>query len=344
MNRQTFFVLAAIAVVLAALAIFSQRGGNSDSIAGNSAGQLLLPSLADTLDAIDRIEVDGAGGERLVGLTLNDDGWTVAELGDYPAATAAINALLIELAEARIVEEKTADPAFYDRLGVEPVAAADAAGLALTLQAAAGERFAVVLGDAYGSGQRYARLADGALSVLIDRDPRVARSPADWVQAEILNVTADRIERVRVIHADGEELVIAKPAADAIDFSVEAIPEGRELQYASIANSTGSVLAALTLEEVAPREESAEEPLAIAEFASFDGLVVTVTARGPDADDVWLSFSADAAADAGADAAAEAAAINAVVAGWQYRIPAYKNGQLLRRMEDLLRDPPAADE
>ena len=176
MNRNTFLTVAVIAVALVALAIVTQRGDDSGSIAGASAGELLLPELASRFDDVARIEITGAGRERLVSLNRMDNsmdtGWTVAEQDGYPASAAAINGLLIALAEARIVEEKTSDPNFYSRLGVESVDTADATGVEVAVVAGV-EPIRVVLGDAYGSGQRYARRADARQSVLIDRDPEI---------------------------------------------------------------------------------------------------------------------------------------------------------------------------
>ncbi len=360
MNRRTFVILAAVAALLALIAVVSQRGTDQASIAGDSAGDLFLPGLADAVDGIRAVQITAAGNERRVSLERSGDSWSVVELGGYAAAPADINGLLIDLAEARIVEEKTANPDFYDRLGVEPVASADAAGLEVTLEGDGDARFSVVLGEAYGTGQRYARSADAVQSVLIDRNPDIAREPTDWAEAEIIDIAASRVARVEITHADGERLLLTKDSPEQSGFSVADIPEGRELQYESIADVTGSVLAHLNMEQVSA-DADAGEPLAVIEFTTFDGLVVTVDAQAADGDDAWLGFSARAAAasagtDTGADddeaaadgdeaaAAAEADAINSRLGAWRYRIPAYKYNQLARRMDDLLRDLPATDE
>lgn len=299
MNRKTFVILAVIAVLLAGLAVLSQRGGDTDSIAGASAGELLVPGLADEVDAITAIEISGAGAARLARIERAGEDWVVAEQGGYAAATDKVNGLLIALAEARILEEKTADPAFHSRLGVEAVESATATGLQVALTGSDGASYAVVLGDAYGDGQRYARLAASAQSVLIDRNPDVARDPADWVRPEIIAIPSSRVQRVEVEHADGESLVIHKEAAGLSDFTVDDVPEGRELQYSGIANVTGSVLQALELDAVSRAPEAPGEVVATTEFRTFDGLVVTVTATAAEEADgqPWLSFAARFDAD-----------------------------------------------
>jgi Domain of unknown function (DUF4340) len=367
MNGRTFGILGLIAVVLAAIAIVGQQRNSTGSIAGDTAGELFVPALADGLDAIDRIVVSGAGSTPLVTLARADGQWVVSSEDGYPAAQNKVRALLIALAEARIVEEKTSDPAFYDRLGVEPIAGADAKGVEIALTAADRQPISLILGESYGNKNRYARLADGAQSVQIDRDPEVARTPTDWLAPEILNIAGKRVQQVGIRHSDGEMLLIHKEVADAANFTVEDVPEGRELQYAGIANVTGNVLQELHLEAVARAGEPAADPLVVTEFRTFDGLFVTVQANAADGEDPWLTFTArfdaeqalsfatepvddesltdtpDATPSNEADAIAEADAINARLAGWRFRIASYQYSQLTRHMDDLLKAAPAAE-
>lgn len=357
MNRKTFGVLAVVTAVLVVLAFLSQRGGDTGPIAGESVGEPLLPALAATLGSIVEVTVEGAGSERLVSLERDGDTWVVAELGGYPAEARQVNALLIALAEAAIVEEKTGNPAFHSRLGVEAVDSPEATGLEVALVAAGGERYEVVLGDSYGSNQRYSRRAGEDLSYLVDRNPEVARSPSDWVEPAIVSIAPARIQQVAVTHADGEQVVIRKESRDATNFIVDDIPEGRELEYAGIANVTGNVLQNLRLDDVRRQPDEPGEPAVTSAFSTFDGLVITVSAHEAEDGEPWLSFQADFDAEqalawatepdatavgsdaAGPDAMAEAEALAGRLSGWQYRIPSYQFSQMTRRMDDLLRAP-----
>jgi hypothetical protein len=358
MNRKHFGVLILIASVAIVLAVVGGQRAGTDSIAGNTAGMPFLPNLVDDLDSVSQVLIDGAGRQRLVSLEREQNGWRVLELGGYAAERAQVNALLIALSEAQIVEEKTANPDFHSRLGVEDIDDAEAAGLELALVAADGTTHSAILGDGYTGGQRYARITDSALSVLIDRDPEVPRDPADWVVGEIVDIASERVQGVVVTHADGERLTLEKATRDDANFAVDGVPDGRELQYDSIANVTGTVLQGLQLDAVEPRAEGEVDALAVVEFTTFDGLVVTVTAEAAvEGENPWLTFaatfnadranafaaesedepSADAAdQESTIDVSAEADAINARLSGWRYRIPTYQYSQLTRRMEDLL--------
>jgi Domain of unknown function (DUF4340) len=297
MSRKAFTILVVAALAFVILAIVGQRPSNTKSVAGDSVGSLLFPDLTEHLDDIDEVLVDGAGRKRLVSLERSDDGWTVSELDGYEADRSKVNSLLIALADARIVEEKTADPEFHSKLGVEDVAGPDAAGIEVGLVAGDGNRFSVVLGSTYSGGQRYARIADNDLSVLIDQDPNVAKDPSDWVVPEIIDIAGDRIQRVEISHADGEHIVLHKEARGETNFTVDDIPEGRELQYAGVANATGNLLQHLRLDAVRRRSDEAAEPVAVTEFWTFDGLVITVNATAVADEDPWLGFSARFDAD-----------------------------------------------
>ena len=64
MNRKAFVILAVVALLLAGLAMLAQRGGDTASIAGDSAGELLVPGLAEQVDTIAGSEISGAGAAR----------------------------------------------------------------------------------------------------------------------------------------------------------------------------------------------------------------------------------------------------------------------------------------
>ncbi len=368
MNNRALVIVAALAAVLVVLALVGQNRAPGPSLSGST----LLPGLDAALNDVDEITLVRGGNETIASIRKSEQGWTVPAKGGYPADTAKIRDALLALSEARVVEEKTANPDFYDRLGVEPVESESSAGTAVTIRYG-GETFpTVILGDVEGTSQRYARRADEAQSLLIDRDPEFPRSAPQWLDTGILDLRSDRVREVAIEHADGESVRIFKDAPGETNYSVDPVPEGRELQYAGVANVTGNVLRELALEDVEPAAEDGSEPSVTTRFHTFDGLVLT--ARGYQrGDESWLEFEAsvdtepadgqgaepasedsapvaDASGDtadgdeqagpgdAAADPAAEAETINATVAGWRYRIPSYKYEQMTRRIEDLLSD------
>jgi hypothetical protein len=358
MNSKTLSVLAAIAVVAALLAVAGQRLDRSSGTNSSSVGMPLLAGLTESLNVIERITIAGSANDPVTTLERTDGAWVVNEQDAYPADVAKIRQALMALAEARVLEEKTSNPDFYSRLGVEAIAADEARGVAVAIEAGGDVVLpTVVLGDVSGTSYRFARQADQALSVLIDRDPDLPPDPAQWVLPEIIDVRSARVQRVEITHADGERIVISKASREQSDFTVEDIPEGRELQYATVANVIGGALRELRLESVAREQDPRPDASAETEFWTFDGLVVTATGTQYD-DEPWLRFRArfeadqalqfatgnvdgsvadEAPNDDAADLDAEIAAITDRVTGWRYRIPAHQYDQMTRRMSDLLK-------
>ena len=381
MTPRTVTVLAAALVVLGALALLAQYDPQPPA----PGGGLLLPDLGEDLDQISQVSVVGAGSESVATLVRGDDGsWTVAEKDGYPADVDKVRQTLIGLAEARIVEPKTANPDFYDRLGVEAVEDEAAGGVAVIL-AGADTPVNVIVGNTEGTSQVYIRGADQAQSFLVDRNPDVGNETSDWLATEILAVSVTRMARVTVTHPDGEVVTVSKADSEQSNFDLDEIPPGRELQYASVANVMGNVLSNLNLQDVEPRTET-EEPVTVTEFVTFDGLTVIAESVERE-DEPWVAFRAEyrppaeeldteddpvqgadvanaagevegeveadtegtdvAAVEAdGTDVAAEALALDQRLSPWRYRIASYQFDQMTRRLDDLLRDLPeeTADE
>ena len=61
--------------------------------------------------------ITGAGAQPVATLLRSDAIWSVVERDGYPADVEKVRHTLIGLAEARIVEAKTANPEFYDPTG-----------------------------------------------------------------------------------------------------------------------------------------------------------------------------------------------------------------------------------
>lgn len=377
MTPRTVTVLAAALVVLGAVALLAQYDPQPPA----PGGGLLLPGLGEDLDRISRMSVVGAGSDPVATLVRGADGsWSVAEKDGYPADAEKVRQTLISLAEARIVEPKTANPDFYDRLGVEGVEDEAAGGLAVTLTGA-DTPVNVIVGDSEGTSQVYIREADQAQSFLVDRNPDAGSETTDWLATEILAIPGPRMARVTVTHPDGETISVSKADSEQSNFDVEEIPPGRELQYASVANVMGNVLSNLNLQDVEPRTET-DEPVTVTEFVTFDGLAISAESVERE-DEPWVAFRAEyrppaeepeteddpvqeadvanaagevedeveadtegtdvAAVETeadGTDVAAEALTLDQRLSPWRYRIASYQFDQMTRRLDDLLRDLP----
>jgi hypothetical protein len=238
MSTRTLAILAVAIVVLGGAAYLGQRGGGAPS--SDVIGTRLVPDLEESLDDVNRIVVTRAGGAVVATLARGADGWTVAEKNGYRADVAKLRQAVVALGEARILEQKTSTPELYSRLGVQDVAAATATGTAVAL--AGGRDWpTVILGDTEGE-YRYARRAGEAPSYLIDRSPEFPPTAVEWLDRLVVALPGARVSEVTITHPGAPALVLRKPSADATDFTVENVPEGRELLYAGVANAVGNAL------------------------------------------------------------------------------------------------------
>jgi hypothetical protein len=298
------------------------------------SGKRLFPDMEAVLNEVGQLTISRAGEEPVV-INRQDGTWGVAARNDYPARFTSVREVLLAMAEARVVEPKTANPELHDRLGVQDPAVAGSKGVRVT--ATAGEQsFSLIFGNASQDSYRYARIAGEDQSWLIDQNPDIPATIGKWLQADIVDIGSDRVRSVTIRHPDGEVISVSKATEADTDFAVADIPTGRELSYSTVANGLAGALNDLDLDDVRPAVATDADAITT-EFETFDGLrIVTTTVR---ADDVnWVSLIAEASGDD----SEEASAITAHVEGWQFRIADYKANLLTRRWEDILK-PPAAE-
>jgi len=345
MTNRTIQILAATIIGLVLLLLVTRSDDDETVFSG---GQL-LPDFKSVANEVTSIRITRASDSENLEVRRSGDSWVVTERDDYPADISVIRQLIIALAEATIVEEKTANPENYDRLGVaDPGTGGSGSEVMVT-----GDDFtySVILGDVAQGDSRYARVADGQTSYLINQNPDLPTTVGDWLNDRLVDLPAAEIRRVSISHADGETIAIEKSEEAQTDFTVLGIPDGRELSFATAANGIGGALTSLTLDDA--RVATDAQPSTSVVFETWDGLVVEADVVVEN-DDAWVTFVAEAAA-APADSAVESAdtdmdsliaepapaeqadEINSRVSGWQYQLAAYKRDQLVQRWDDILK-------
>jgi len=141
MSRHRFAVLVVVALVAIAAAFYVSTLRDAPH---ETPGLALLPALPNDLNAITAVTV--RKGSATPTLTLHKTGqqWSVAERADYPADVSKLRKLLESLRDARIVEEKTVDPARFPQIGVEDPVDAGAAGAEVAVLTAGGKSAVIV--------------------------------------------------------------------------------------------------------------------------------------------------------------------------------------------------------
>lgn len=321
----------AVVFLLAGLVAVTFSNRQSEPV----AGALLFPDLKSRINDVSQVSISKAGESLTI---RNESGkWVLAERQNYPADTGKLRQLLLALADASRLEQKTSNPDMYARLGVEDPGA-ESKGQEIRITGPETET-ALIVGNLAQRKYRYVRIPGQAESWLIDQNPNIPADAGGWLLQPILDIDASRVRSVTITHGDKETIKIEKADSKASNFDVADIPAGRELSYPSIANGIAGVLSKLNLQDVAPAAE-ADTGVSPARtiFTTFDGLEVTVDSslRG---DNTWITVSADQleAADKADSESDEASKINARLGGWRYQIQGYKGDQLRRRWQDLLK-------
>lgn len=279
MNQKTLIGLVAAALVALVAAIVLNRTNKPQSETRGESSTWLAPQLRDHVNDVAKVVVTGAGGKTVATLERGPHGWSLAEKGGYPADTGKLRALLLKLADAKLLEQKTANKDKYALLGVEDVSTPDAKGVEIELDGLPQPLKLVVGTTSPQSGGTFVRRAGEAQSWLASGSLTVDHGAADWLRKELADVAANRIESVTLTPADGKGVRVYKDAEGDANFKLADVPKGREAGSEYTVNGLASALADLRFDDVVPAAEAPPADKALkARYATFDGVVVDATA------------------------------------------------------------------
>jgi hypothetical protein len=353
--KRSFLYLAAVTAVALLVVLFTDPGESPVSKAEND---LLLPELSKQINAVDRVEIIAAGNSLVATMVKFGNGWQLEQMDGYSVDWPKLRTMLAELAQARVVENKTDNPEYYARLGVEDVGAADAGGVLVSLSVGNQTTGIIVGNEAEGRPGQYVRLQNEAVSALVDREIDVFTEALDWADTTIVDINASEVAEVEIIHPGGERVLVTRISADQTDFDFVGLPEGRETRSSWAVNSLGSVFSMLRMESVRPQDSldwSDAVKLRLLMFSGVEIMADMVEANG----EYLLRLKADHPAanvvrdqsqenessieqqeikkQAADDVAKTVDDINRRVSGWLYAIPKYKYDTMVSKPEDLLK-------
>ena len=327
MNARQVKTLAIVLVILLVslvAIIFTNKQGNDTSASG-----LLFPELRKQINEISQVSISKASESFTI--TNDSDRWVLTERNNYPVDIGKLRQLLLALADAKMLEEKTSDIEMYERLGVENIGK-NSTGIEIRISGLDLEK-SLILGKLAQRKYRYARIPGQSKSWLIDQNPDLPNNLGGWLLPEILDIDKSRIQAITITHSDGETIYIEKQNSEDGNFDVSNIPDGRELSYASVVNSIANVLSDLKLQEIAKASEVETDDNSVETiFRTFDGLKITINSSLLE-DETWITVNTNQ----DEMKSEEAVKINEKLSGWKYQIQSYKGNQLRRRWDDILK-------
>lgn len=319
----------------------------------------LYPDFGARLQTAERVRLFAAGDQPVLELVRDGERWAVAEREGYPADVGKVGLLLQDVAELRVLEQKTAISANYPALGVEDLSAGNAQGVRLVIAGPAGSNpplVDLIVGKpAAGLEATYVRKNGEAPSWLVSK-LELPRTPGSWIEPAITHVDVDRIHQVRV-HLPGQpDVTFTKAGRNAADFTVTGTAKGRELSTPSAANGLAAALLAVQADDVRRADGPEKPPSARATYRMFDGLQLELTGWN-DAGQHWIaltpSFDAALAAQFANDKPQDSTRtlflrtpeqvqqdvdkLRTRVAGWAFRIPEYKYDGIFPTVEKWLK-------
>lgn len=291
--------VAAVVAIGAAAVVSGYRQPDSES---SAEAAFALPELRGHLNDVKSVGLVAAENKPAVTLENGGAGWTVREKDGYPADTGKLRGLLLNLANARLLEEKTAQAERYPDLGVEDVNNKDAKGLLVQLEGLARPSQLIVGNTSSHGGGTFVRRPGDQQSWLAQGQIRIDRDPIQWLETTLTDIASDRIAEIVLDQGQGKPLRLFREEPGNGNFRVADLPKGREPAAPDVVGGLASTLSGLKLEDVVaakthPQPDGA--PSLQGRYRTFDGVTVVLTAWPKDGKH-YASFSAtldQAAAD-----------------------------------------------
>lgn len=342
-------LLAAVTFVVLVAAIVAVVSDQS-SVRTSFVPHPLFEGLSNRLDQVDRIVYTssrGMAGEEVVSISRNEDGvWGVASRAGYPANGELVRNVLLGVGNMEAYEPRTANPEWHRNLGLMNP---EDIGAAIRVELFSGEeRLAGLLVgkvperavDVKGEGLIYVR-RDGENQTWLARGRLPVHKQAfDWLDMTFVGIPREDVSRVTLWAGTERPVVMERASAEAADFTIANLPEGRASRGAPVVNQAAAALLEATFDDVAPADTlDMPEDGPRVEVETFGGLTLSMHMGGQDGA-LWAKFSADGE---GEEAVLLAEELNARLSPWTYKLPQELGGQLTQTMDVLTREGGPAD-
>ena len=340
MNTKSLLILIVLVVVGAAIYLFSTGDRNINSAA--SVGSSVLPGLYTALNEVEELQFVGAGNKIVTTLKRTDDKWIVEERFGYPADISKIRSIVLALAEANILEQKTSNSELYAKLGVEGIDNSDASGVQVSVRY--GDQSPKLIVGKPGpqiNKNRYVRRANEKTSWLVDRKLDVQYEVAHWLRKDILSVEPGEVAAVTIMLSDGSNLDIRNDNSEENKFVVTNLTDPDSQVIDAELHQVTNALSSFQLLDVEDEISFGEhEPTMIVVYQLKSGASIKFTAYEVDKErfvtiDASISESSD-------DESVEQATRTFVqelqnkITGWVYKIPNVSYDSMYKREEHVL--------
>ncbi|UAA37804.1 DUF4340 domain-containing protein [Paraneptunicella aestuarii] len=340
MNKHVLPLLGLVTIAVILGVLFTPSGKVTETSKGK-----MFPDIQEQAAQVSHFLIKNADGILLDAkreITSNGTQWIASNYHGYPVSQEKLSALLEQLVSAQKVEPKTSKADKYARLGVEPLEAEDAQSVLLQVQSGSGADTNIVdllVGNA-STGGSYVRVNGNTQSWLIDQIITLPDSQMDWLLQPILDVAPEQVKSLTLEDGGankGHGWTVSKNMSEDDNYQLENMPEGRELRYSSILNSTVSSLVELQFDDLSAIDESIWQDvntIKSLKLSTFDEREIRVRMRNVE-DKTWIRFDMDG----NASGVAPDTAPSPYWTQWQYQITSFAANQFDKTVEDFLSEP-----
>lgn len=280
--RFTLLLVAALVAICGAFYLSSQRNLQRDT-----RGAPLFPALAPELDTVSEVSIFKGSATPAVTLHKTGGHWSVAQRADYPADLSKLRRLLETLGDAKVVEEKTSDPANYPIIGVEDPTKPGAGGAEISVTARDGKH-AVIVGKPVGEGT-FARRDGESKSYTVEPAISIDAEPHSWIETRLIDVPSSSIQNVEFKPATGPGYILHRLKPKEDDFEIDKVPPGRKALDGKALAPSPNALSGLTAEDVGAAKDIDFTQASQAIFTLQDGDVITLTGTAA-GDKRWIEI------------------------------------------------------
>lgn len=344
-------ILTAVMVLLMFITIY-QAEDNSDDF------KPLYPDLAGQLGQVNKLTFNSpVSGEYTLLRGEEREDWRLVEHYNYPADYSLLRRMMVDIADATILEQKTDNPEQYPLL---EVAAIEDGGQGLEISFYRDDELisGLILGRERGvptqTGLRqfFVRRSGEAQSWLVEGYLQFSPSMLNWINGEVINIERERIAQVEIKQPSGETATLVN-LGEKDKFGTPEAREATVFRYEQLGYDIAGALHQLRLEDVQPVEDFSRGDAEVvqAEFLTYDGLKVISKTSFNDGfyystfsaefDDAAMENVPAAIADLDAlktaeQVQAEVAALNERLSPWVYRVGGFVGTNMMRARQDIV--------
>lgn len=341
MNARSTAILVALLAVLGGGAIVyyqQERERRPANVA--TLGQPLFKDVR----AADVAAIRIAQPKATLTLERQDEGWTIAERGGFPADVGRVREFVLKLFDLKIGQSETIGDKDRARLNL------DGSGTQVQLAGADGKALAqLVIGKKYfrreaedpekspGDG-RFVALPERKDVVYIVSDPLTQASArtADWIERSAFRV--EKVKSLELRYPDGSGWRIER-AADNADWKLVGAKADEKLEVTR-ANSASYSLSLLELADVAPKDlpaaETGMDAPTLINATTLEGLAYSIKVGKLTGDNYYVAFSSSGTAESADPKLAERLRREKVFSEHVLLIPKAKLEDTLKKRADLL--------